>query len=481
MEWITGSTVIVMFLYPAGPPSENPWKDKVSGAVAEAERARTVAAYREALDVAWRADDWHAGFKLARAAREAHPNEPSLLGRIARAFWRAGRLADAEAIVDTIRADTRDRVSLTSLVEIQLARGRYGPAYAAARRLEELGPASAVEYYYVLAARLADDRMDGLAPMLRKATQLVDVANGYPEMYLEEVLDGLPEFFEAIGSEPVNQVTHCGEAEMPMITLMRLPYCNAMINGQGPYRLILDTGGSITLCLDDDVAHELGLKSYGTASIRGVSGKQDSEQMLVDKLELGEISCRRVMTRTFAMPAVLEFAAQGIIGCGVFARMRTAMDFEHARFVVSPSSDEPARGHSADLRIVGDAKLIAPIRLEGQPAISLLDSGADVAAVSMDSLRELFPDRELTTIAAGGVGVGEGEAAGISLAPGVTLELWGRTYENYSGLGLDVLDNLLSPILGIQTQVLIGMPVFRDMKSWTTDYPRRKMWVAWLE
>ena len=40
---------------------------------------------------------------------------------------------------------------------------------------------------------------------------------------------------------------------------------------------------------------------------------------------------------------------------------------------------------------------------------------------------------------------------------------------------------LLGPILGVQTHLLLGMPIFRDMKSWTIDYPRRQMWVEWIE
>jgi hypothetical protein len=218
----------------------------------------------------------------------------------------------------------------------------------------------------------------------------------------------------------------------------------------------------------------------GTASIRGISGKQDSEQALVDELQIGEIVCRRVMTRTFEMPDLITLAADGIIGTGVFGRGRMTLDFEHARMVVSESSAETAPGHCADARIVGDAKLLALIKLEGREAVALLDSGADVVAVSPTMLKELFPDREFASIPAAGLGVGEGTAAGITLAPGVKLELWGKTLDDYSGLGLDVLDTLLSPIVGVQTQVLLGMPVFRDMNSWTIDYPRRQMWVEWI-
>lgn len=481
MHWMTSFVVTVMLLFPAGEEPQNPWKEKVPAALEQVERRPTVAAYRHAFDVAWRADNWQASLELAHAALEKHPDEASLRGLIARALWRGGKIDQAEHVIDTINKDTDDRVALTVSIETRLARGQRERATTAARRLEKLGPASATERYQILAVRLANDQLEGLADLLRKAAQQVDPDNGYPEVYLEEMLDGLPEFFAAIGTEPINQISHYGAAEMPMIMAIRLPYCEAMINGQGPYRLIVDTGGSITLSLDDDVARELKLKSLGSASIRGITGKQESQQSLVDELQIGEITCRRVMTRTFALPDVMEFAADGIIGTGLFARGRMMLDFENARLRIAASSDQPAPGSPADLRVVGDAKLMAPIRLQDRYAVALLDSGADVAAVSPAQLRELFPERKLTTLPAAGLGVGEGGSPGISLAPGVKLEIWGRTYENYAGIGLDVLDSLLSPILGIQTQVLLGMPVFRDMKSCTIDYPQCRMWVDWLE
>ena len=183
MGWMTSYAVVVMLLFPAGQEPENLWREAVPAAVARAEQAGTVEAYTKALEVTWRADDWQAGLKLARAAQRAHGGEPSLAGRIARSLWRAGQLEAAEAVIDAISPKTRDRVALTSTIEIQLARGRYPEAYAAAQRLEDLGPETAVEYFQVLAARMADNRFAGVAPMLRKAADLVNVENGYPELW----------------------------------------------------------------------------------------------------------------------------------------------------------------------------------------------------------------------------------------------------------------------------------------------------------
>lgn len=479
MAWLPPALVTIMLFLQSGSETPNPWIEKVEPAVTSAQRARTVVAYRHALDVTYKADDWRAGLALADAAFAEYPDNALLSGRLARAYWRGGRLAEAEKIVDAIDVDKADAPALIACIEIQLARGKRDAAFAAGRRLENLGPETAQELYYLLALRLEQQRFEDLPELIRKAQRLTDPANGYPEIYFAEAMEGQPEFFEGIGPKPINQITRYGAAPMPMLLTLRLPYCTAMINGKGPYRLIVDTGGSIALSLNDNLVTELGLKSYGKADIRGVSGKQESEQSLVDELVIGDITLNRVMTRTFAMPDVISLAAEGIIGTGMFSQARMTLDFQNAQLVLAPSSDGPAEGREAPLWIIGDGKLIASVELEERLSLALLDSGADVVALAPSVFRELYPDRKPMTIDAAGLGVGEGGMAGISIGPGVKLVCWHRTFENCSGIGLNVLDDLLSPILGVQTQVLIGMPFFRQMNSCTIDYPTRRMWIAW--
>lgn len=480
--WMIPCMVTVnMFLSPPSQEPENPWKGKAPAAVAEAERIGSPAALGKALDATWRADDWQAALRLARQALEAHPGEPKLRGAIVRALWRAGQLEEAERLAAKIPPDTRDRVALTSLITIHLSRGRVAQAADAAQRLEARIPATATDLYQVIGVRLAQNRLDGIAKLLRKAHRLSDPQNGYPEIYGEELLEGLADFFDAVGTEPLNQITNFGSAAMPLMPLINLPGCMATINGHGPYRMIFDTGGSITLSLDQQVADEIGIKSVAQASIRGVSGKDISGQAVVEELRIGPITCKHVMTRTFGLREQIFNAADGIIGTGIFAEARLTLNFEHARMVVAPSSAKPADGTAVDIRIIGDAKLIMPVTLHGEHAIALLDSGASLVAYSPSRLKRLFPDQPVTKLQGAGMGIGGGQGPTIRIGKGVDLVFADRKYENYSGLGLDVLDTLLSPILGVQTDALIGMPVFREMRSWTVDFPRCKMWVDWLE
>lgn len=473
--------VLMMFLWPAGQQPENPWKEKVAAAVERAQAEGSIPALREGLDVAWRADDWQAGLLLAGHVQAKHRDAPELRGMVARALWRAGRIADAEKLIAEVAPDSDDRIALRVALEQSLARGRTADAGELAARLEKLAPHTSEDLYQLYGARFALGRLEELPDLLRKAEKLTDPRNGYPENFVAEAIEGVADFLAAAGPAPLNQVVQPGAAPMPPLVMLNLPSCDVFINGRGPYRMIVDTGGSIMLALDQAVADEIGLKSLGKATVRGVSGKQETGQVLVEDLQIGTIRCRRVITRTFDVRGAVMNAADGVLGTGLFWQARMTLDFTGGQLIVSPSRDEPGPGTALDVRVVSDAKLMTLVTLEDQPAIGLLDTGADAVAVAPSRLKSLFPDREIQTIAPGlAIGVGSDQMPKISLGSGVKLEIAGRRYDNYSGLGLDVLDEILSPAVGIQTDILLGMPLFRDMKSCTVDFPNCKLWVDWL-
>jgi hypothetical protein len=475
-------TLAAFFFLPAGrQPTENPWKGKVAAAVARASESPTPEAFLDALQTAWRADEWEAGLSLARQACEKFPQVPELRAAAARAFWRAGYIAEAEKLAATLPPDATDPTALRVLLTVHLARGESEQAQRYAEQLDRLKPRTAENLYYLIAARSALGQLAGLSALVREAEALCNPANGYPELFIRDQLQGVAEFLDAVGPEPLNQVTTFGSAAMPMVPLINLPGCDARINGRGPYRLIVDTGGSITLSLDDSIAAELGLKSVATSAIHGVGGREDSGQVLVDELKIGSITCRRVMTRTFAVRQAVAFAADGILGTGLFADARMQLDFQKGVLTVEPASDRPGPGVRAELRIVGDGKLIAPVTLAGQPATCLLDTGADACALSPARLRQIFPGRPIRSLPAFTLGVGSQLNPGLSLSPGADLELAGRKYPDYGGIGLEVLDTLLSPLLGMQIDALVGMPVMRNMRLLTIDYPSARMWIDWLD
>lgn len=476
------SSALVLLLLPGLPTGESDWPGKLAPALDRAEKEGSTEALLDAFDAAWRADDWRAGLHLAqRVQQQQRPDNPRLDACVVRALWRGGRLADAEAHAARLSDDSNDPVALTTLISLRLAKMQTAAALRAARRLEQLNREVAADWLYVLAAKLTAHETRSLADVVRRAQKLCDPKNGYPETIAGEEFEGFPEFLEAAGEGRLNQVTEPGVAEMPVIGLINLPGVDVTINGRGPFRMVLDTGGSITLSLDAEVAREIGVKSLAKTSVRGVSGKDEAGHALIEDLRIGSIRCQRVMARLFDVRKSTAYAADGIIGTGIFLDARMTMDFEHGKLRISASSEQPGPGTPVELRLISDAKMVTPVLVHGQAVAAILDSGADAVALSSSKLKALFPDKTPRTFSALAAGVGAEAGPEISMMPGFDLLIGGRTYRRISGLGLDVLDNVLGPFIGVQCDALIGMPIFRDMRSCTVDFARCRMWFDWFE
>lgn len=464
-------------------PVENPWIEKAPAIIARAESAAEPKALIDGLDAAWRADDWQAGRRLANKAVELkEPADPkfALRGRAARALWRAGDVRQAEQIVDRIEIGSADNVALNMAIVVEIARGNDRKAFAAADLLGKQANLTAVDLSYIVGAGFARNRFEDLVPLIRRMEKLVDPKNGYPETFLAEELEGTVEFLQKAGPKPLSTIASHGEAEMWAAPLTNLPMVTITINGKGPYNFILDTGGSILLSVDSEVAKEVGLEAMSHSTVRGVGGKDSADQALVQDLRLGDIHIQRVPARLFGVRAAAAGTADGILGTGVFGNARMVMDFMNGRVRLERSSEAPAAGEPIDLRLIGDSKWLALVTINGAPATAMLDSGADAVALAPSTLQRVFPDREHTELSAPMAGVGSSDQPKIMITGGVELKIGARAYSEFGGLGLDVLDRTLSPMLGVQLDALLGMRLFRDMKSCTMDFPRCKLWVEWL-
>ncbi|MCG3127525.1 MAG: hypothetical protein CHACPFDD_02385 [Phycisphaerae bacterium] len=479
--WTTAAMTAPRPLLWTGDEKENPWKKKAPDIVAAAERGSSAAAWAEALDALWRADDWREGLRLATAAEQRFTREASLRGRIARALWRAGQLTRAEATIATLDGDTTDRVALAAMARALHARGEVARARELAARLRRLPEPTAEELSLFMEVALQDAPSAEVAQVAREIARRIDAANGYPDIHMAEAMEGMPEYFDKVGDQPLNRVSSHGSAACAPISMINLPGVDLFVNGKGPFRVIVDTGGSITLSLDTELGETLGLPRLAGGTVRGVSGKDAAWQTIADEVRIGDIVCKCVMTRVFGVRAAAAQSCDGILGTGVFGEARLTFDFANGRLLVEPSSERPAAGRETPLRVIADSKLLSPVTIHGEAATALIDSGADTTALAPSLLRRLFPGEEIATIAAPMAGVGSTEAPGIAFVRGVDVEFAGRKFDRFGGVGLDVLDTILSSHLGVQSDLLIGMAVFREMKSFTVDFPRRRMWIDWLD
>jgi predicted aspartyl protease len=159
-----------------------------------------------------------------------------------------------------------------------------------------------------------------------------------------------------------------------------------LINGRGPYRLVLDTGATRP-ALVQRVADELGLPAHWRpVKLRGVTGAATVPAVRVDSFEFGELLVARS-----TVPIVPDAfgGADGVLGGAGLEDKRIVIEFRKDRISISRSKGAPAppgfttlpfrhgwqRGLQVDL-------LVGSVR-----AVALIDTGAQ-ATVGNLALRE---------------------------------------------------------------------------------------------
>lgn len=474
------SILLISLFASSSEDKPNAWREKAPLALKAWEEKQDLASAKGALDALRRADLWSEAAAVASTAMGKYPNDDELISLAARAFWRAGNVSQATGLAGKLLANSKDPSTLTFLIDLNLSKGEVEMAEALGAALLAAGPKEASDWSALIQICNAKNSNAPLAGYYRNAAKALDPSKGYPDTLMSESIDGVAEFFEKVGSKPINVLEKPGFAEMSLMSMIGLPAVECMINGKGPYRFVVDTGGSIVLSIDTEIAEELGIRSIATASVRGVNGKQESGQSIVDQLSIGSIELSHVLARTFDLPTVMRGSCSGILGTGVFSQSRMALDFQDGKLRVANSSNAAGEGRECPIRIIGDGKLVAPIRIQGEEALAILDSGASSNILAQSARKRLFPDSESRSFRAGAAGVGSGESLSVNMAPAIKLEAFGRTYEKHAAISMDVLDKTLGPILGIHCDFLIGMPLMREMRSMTIDYKRCKMWVDWL-
>jgi len=287
---------------------------------------------------------------------------------------------------------------------------------------------------------------------------------------------------KATGGEPLNQITAFGRGPMPLNRVLNLPECDALLNGEVSCRLMLDTGAGDMLILTPHIAEQLGLKAVSDGQLAGVGGITTGGMAPLEDLAIGDIRVKHVVTFIASESSPLVLIGDGVLGTGVLRAGRVELDFEQAELAVSPSSAKRGVGEEVAIRLSDSAHIFTSVVLQSVPATAMLDSGANQPIFSPGWLEQNYPDHPNVDLElplprfALGVEMG---------TPGITtcadLEFAGRQMENVAGMALADVDRLLGPQLGEKTDLVIGMTIFREMKSWTVDFPRKRMWVDWLE
>jgi predicted aspartyl protease len=148
-----------------------------------------------------------------------------------------------------------------------------------------------------------------------------------------------------------------------------------LINDQGPFRLVLDTGASNS-AVTASVAAALGLPLTDDKNVilRGVTGSRTVPTIPVDSIVVGDLELR-----SKRLPIVIDAlgGAEGVLGTEGLQDKRIFIDFRHDKITIFRSHSEraPPGFVTIPVRVVNGLLLIADIHIGSLRAKAIIDTG----------------------------------------------------------------------------------------------------------
>jgi hypothetical protein len=163
-----------------------------------------------------------------------------------------------------------------------------------------------------------------------------------------------------------------------------------MINGHGPFRLVLDTGASHS-AVTSLVAMALGIPTDQSPPVmlRGVTGFATVPTIRVDTLTVGDLSVDSPV-----LPIVPDAlgGAQGILGGEGLAGKRVFIDFRHDKIVITFSRNEKSPRDFVDVpfHALHNTLVVVSAMVGDVPTKAIIDTGGQTTIANLALQRAIF-------------------------------------------------------------------------------------------
>jgi predicted aspartyl protease len=245
-----------------------------------------------------------------------------------------------------------------------------------------------------------------------------------------------------------------------------------LINGKGPFRMVLDTGANRS-GVTSDVAEALGLPPDASRQVmlRGVTGSAAVPTIQVDSLTVGDLLLTPVI-----LPIVSDAlgGAQGVLGTEGLHDKRIFIDFKNDLISISRSRNEPPHAGfvTIPLEHPETGLLMFHARVGGIRVLAIIDTGGQ-ATIGNEAMRNALKRRS----AVGDHEEIEGVTADVQSAEGFrspmielgTLEVRGERI-CYGDMHIFEHWNLTQ-----EPTLLIGMDTLGLLDTFIIDYKRHEV------
>ena len=169
---------------------------------------------------------------------------------------------------------------------------------------------------------------------------------------------------------------------------------SARINGQGPFKLLIDTGTSFPIVLNDAVVKKLGLSV--TRSVRQLGEAEDLDIVEVGTLTIGDAEISSFQGIRSDAGACVPTGSQGIVGIlglPLFKDCLLTLDFPKKRVTLEsgklPNPDGETIEYSADEK--HDYGITVTLSVAGVPVKAHLDTGSPALVTLLNKFQKKLP------------------------------------------------------------------------------------------
>lgn len=171
-----------------------------------------------------------------------------------------------------------------------------------------------------------------------------------------------------------------------------------MINGQGPFRLVLDTGASHS-GITAAVASRLGLvpDAHKKVQLSGTTGSESVDTVMVDSLEVGALLLKGRRLPIITAPLG---GAEGILGYEGLADKRVYIDFRNDFIVINRSRRERPAADFVTVPITFSRQNLPVVaaRIGLLPVQAVIDTGAQTTIANLAARDALFRRRQMNPV-----------------------------------------------------------------------------------
>jgi predicted aspartyl protease len=167
-----------------------------------------------------------------------------------------------------------------------------------------------------------------------------------------------------------------------------------MINGQGPFSFVVDTGSNRTV-ISDTLAAQLQLPARGVIRVSSATGIDETPSALISKLAIGKHEVANIVAPVLFRS---NLGAAGMLGIDAVADQTIVMDFKGGTMRIQPSS----RSEESEATVVVRAKskygqlILVDASVDGVPLYVIIDTGGEVTLGNL-TLRDTLLRRRAHT------------------------------------------------------------------------------------